>query len=71
MRWRKLLGSLRMLCYQLPPRNALTREKCRSYLLTQTTFLLLYGQALTVFDRKWTFIGAVFLFEVQNRIADH
>ncbi|KAF8597187.1 MFS general substrate transporter [Ceratobasidium sp. AG-I] len=39
-----------------------------SYLLTQTTFLLLYGQALTVFDRKWTFVGSVALFEVRALI---
>ncbi|KAG8708510.1 hypothetical protein FRC11_006416, partial [Ceratobasidium sp. 423] len=35
-----------------------------SYLLTQTTFLLLYGQALTVFDRKWTFVSSLVLFEI-------
>lgn len=40
-----------------------------AYFLTQTAFLLLYGQVLTVFDRKWTFIFAIAAFEVGSIIC--
>lgn len=40
-----------------------------SYFLTQTAFLLLYGQVLTVFDRKWTFLFAIGVFEIGSLIC--
>ncbi|KAM0753699.1 MFS general substrate transporter, partial [Meredithblackwellia eburnea MCA 4105] len=40
-----------------------------AYFLTQTAFLLLYGQVLTVFDRKWTFLAAITLFEIGSLIC--
>ncbi|GAA5909666.1 hypothetical protein JCM5296_006726 [Sporobolomyces johnsonii] len=40
-----------------------------AYFLTQTAFLLLYGQALTLFDRKWTFLVAISVFELGSLIC--
>lgn len=40
-----------------------------AYFLTQTALLLLYGQALTVFDRKWTFLFAIFVFEIGSLLC--
>ncbi|GAA5974356.1 hypothetical protein JCM11641_005232 [Rhodosporidiobolus odoratus] len=40
-----------------------------AYFLTQCAFLLLYGQVLTIFDRKWTFLVAIFLFELGSLIC--
>ncbi|KAK9893727.1 MFS general substrate transporter [Cystobasidium minutum MCA 4210] len=40
-----------------------------AYFLTQTALLLLYGQALTVFDRKWTYLSAIILFEIGSLIC--
>ncbi|GAA6019033.1 hypothetical protein JCM10207_006294 [Rhodosporidiobolus poonsookiae] len=40
-----------------------------AYFLTQTAFLLLYGQVLTLFDRKWTFLFAIFLFEIGSLVC--
>lgn len=40
---------------------------CRS--VEQTALLLLYGQALTVFDRKWTYLSAIILFEIGSLIC--
>ncbi|GAA5880175.1 hypothetical protein JCM8547_006579 [Rhodosporidiobolus lusitaniae] len=40
-----------------------------AYFLTQCAFLLLYGQILTMFDRKWTFLVAILLFEIGSIIC--
>jgi len=40
-----------------------------AYFLTQCALLLLYGQALTVFDRKWTFLFAIAVFELGSLIC--
>ncbi|BGP21155.1 hypothetical protein JCM10295v2_000026 [Rhodotorula toruloides] len=40
-----------------------------AYFLTQTAFLLLYGQILTLFDRKWTFLFAIFIFELGSLVC--
>lgn len=40
-----------------------------AYFLTQTAFLLLYGQVLTVFDRKWTFLFAITIFEIGSLVC--
>ncbi|KAI5476421.1 MFS transporter, partial [Pseudohyphozyma bogoriensis] len=40
-----------------------------AYFLTQTAFLLLYGQILTCFDRKWTFLLSISLFEIGSLIC--
>jgi len=39
-------------------------DESSAYILSQTTFLLLYGQIMTIYDRKWSFFGAVVIFEV-------
>lgn len=40
-----------------------------SYFLTQTAILLLYGQILTLFDRKWTYIAAITIFEIGSLLC--
>ncbi|BGP04230.1 hypothetical protein JCM10049v2_000028 [Rhodotorula toruloides] len=40
-----------------------------AYFLTQTAFLLLYGQILTLFDRKWTFLFAILIFELGSLVC--
>lgn len=40
-----------------------------AYFLTQTAFLLLYGQILTLFDRRWTFIAAITVFEIGSLLC--
>ncbi|GAA6053549.1 hypothetical protein JCM3770_005189 [Rhodotorula araucariae] len=40
-----------------------------AYFLTQTAFLLLYGQILTIFDRKLTYLAAIFLFELGSLVC--
>ncbi|GAA6033655.1 hypothetical protein JCM8097_004368 [Rhodosporidiobolus ruineniae] len=40
-----------------------------AYFLTQCAFLLLYGQILTLFDRKWTFLSAILLFELGSLVC--
>ncbi|GJN91916.1 hypothetical protein Rhopal_004941-T1 [Rhodotorula paludigena] len=40
-----------------------------AYFLTQTAFLLLYGQILTLFDRKLTFLAAILLFELGSLVC--
>ncbi|GAA5917435.1 hypothetical protein JCM6882_008662 [Rhodosporidiobolus microsporus] len=40
-----------------------------AYFLTQCAFLLLYGQILTLFDRKWTFLFAILLFELGSLVC--
>ncbi|KAK4046657.1 hypothetical protein OIV83_005940 [Microbotryomycetes sp. JL201] len=40
-----------------------------AYFLTQCAFLLFYGQILTLFDRKWTYLVAITLFEVGSVIC--
>ncbi|KAL8292144.1 hypothetical protein RQP46_001610 [Phenoliferia psychrophenolica] len=40
-----------------------------SYFLTQCAFLLLYGQILTVFDRKYTFLFAITIFELGSLVC--
>ncbi|KAM0793803.1 hypothetical protein ACM66B_001219 [Microbotryomycetes sp. NB124-2] len=40
-----------------------------AYFLTQCAFLLLYGQILTLFDRKWTYIVAITLFEIGSVVC--
>lgn len=40
-----------------------------AYFLTQTSILLLYGQVLTLFDRKWTYIFAITVFEIGSLLC--
>ncbi|BGP44235.1 hypothetical protein JCM10450v2_000046 [Rhodotorula kratochvilovae] len=40
-----------------------------AYFLTQTAFLLLYGQILTIFDRKLTYLAAILLFELGSLVC--
>ncbi|GAA5916994.1 hypothetical protein JCM8208_003424 [Rhodotorula glutinis] len=40
-----------------------------AYFLTQTAFLLLYGQILTLADRKWTYLAAIVIFELGSLIC--
>ncbi|GAA5923697.1 MDR family MFS transporter [Sporobolomyces koalae] len=40
-----------------------------AYFLTQTAFILLYGQILTLFDRKWTFLAAILIFEIGSALC--
>ncbi|KAK4052237.1 hypothetical protein OIO90_004459 [Microbotryomycetes sp. JL221] len=40
-----------------------------AYFLTQCGFLLLYGQILTMFDRRWTFTVALTVFEIGSVIC--
>ncbi|BGP57253.1 hypothetical protein JCM8202_002830 [Rhodotorula sphaerocarpa] len=40
-----------------------------AYFLTQTAILLLYGQILTLFDRKWTYIAAITIFEIGSLLC--
>ena len=40
-----------------------------AYFLTQTAFLLMYGQILTLFDRRWTYIVAVVIFEIGSLLC--
>ncbi|GAA6021533.1 hypothetical protein JCM11491_006474 [Sporobolomyces phaffii] len=40
-----------------------------AYFLTQTAFLLLYGQILTLFDRRWTYIVAIVIFEIGSLLC--
>jgi len=40
-----------------------------AYFLTQSAVMLLYGQALTVFDRKWSYITAIALFEIGSLLC--
>ncbi|GAA5983322.1 hypothetical protein JCM5350_003071 [Sporobolomyces pararoseus] len=40
-----------------------------AYFLTQTAFLLLYGQILTLFDRRLTYILAIIIFEVGSLLC--
>ena len=40
-----------------------------TYCYDQTALLLLYGQALTVFDRKWTYLSAIILFEIGSLVC--
>lgn len=42
----------------------LTAPRC-----AQTAFLLLYGQILTLFDRRWTFIAAIAIFEIGSLLC--
>ncbi|SCV67930.1 BQ2448_51 [Microbotryum intermedium] len=39
------------------------------YFLTQTAFLLLWGQLLTLFDRKWCFLTGIALFEIGSLLC--
>ncbi|TNY23706.1 major facilitator superfamily domain-containing protein [Rhodotorula diobovata] len=40
-----------------------------AYFLTQTAFLLMYGQILTLADRKWTYLAAIAIFELGSLIC--
>ncbi|KDE06930.1 hypothetical protein MVLG_02817 [Microbotryum lychnidis-dioicae p1A1 Lamole] len=40
-----------------------------AYFLTQTAFLLLWGQILTLFDRKWSFLVGISLFEIGSLVC--
>ncbi|SCZ91295.1 BZ3500_MvSof-1268-A1-R1_Chr1-2g01314 [Microbotryum saponariae] len=40
-----------------------------AYFLTQTAFLLLWGQLLTLFDRKWSFLVGIALFEIGSLLC--
>lgn len=56
----------------LPSRAVLTRSQgwiVSAYFLTQTAFLLMYGQILTLADRKWTYLAAIAIFELGSLIC--
>lgn len=40
-----------------------------AYFLTQTAFLLLYGQILTLFDQRWTYVVGIIIFEVGSLLC--
>lgn len=40
-----------------------------AYLLTQTGFILIYGQLLTILPTKWVYLCAIFIFEVGSLLC--